>query len=408
MKMSLLELFKRISWKATAPSILLVLNSFAWLTIVNLLFNVILNQSPFPEMEKLCLSTMYFVGMAVSIVLGSKFFPDSQLKSLFLWFLTGTIVTFFLPFISINTPSNALLVLFLSFSLGMGLPSCLSYFADSINIESRGLVGGVIWSGIGFIVLLFVFLICAYGTWITIIMLAIWRIFGCLTFMCLTKHHKKFYTQKSLSYLELIRNRHILLYLLPWTLFSIINFAEVPILEKVFGVESFTFAQFAEYIFAGISGFIGGIMADILGRKRLIISGFIMLGIDYAFMSFFAGSHGALLLFMILDGITWGLFFTVFLTVIWGDLGEGYAKEKFYVLGGLPFLLSNLATVLVKPYISVIPPIAAFSFASFFLFLAVIPLMYAHETLPDKAFKEREIISYIEKAKRIREKFSKG
>jgi MFS family permease len=182
----------------------------------------------------------------------------------------------------------------------------------------------------------------------------------------------------------------------------------VPILEKVFGVESFTFAQFAEYIFAGISGFIGGIMADILGRKRLIISGFIMLGIDYAFMSFFAGSHGALLLFMILDGITWGLFFTVFLTVIWGDLGEGYAKEKFYVLGGLPFLLSNLATVLVKPYISVIPPIAAFSFASFFLFLAVIPLMYAHETLPDKAFKEREIRSYIEKAKRIREKFSKG
>jgi hypothetical protein len=44
------------------------------------------------------------------------------------------------------------------------------------------------------------------------------------------------------------------------------------------------------------------------------------------------------------------------------------------------------------------------SIASFFLFLAVIPLFYAPETLPEKEIKERELKGYIEKAKKIKEK----
>jgi hypothetical protein len=39
-----------------------------------------------------------------------------------------------------------------------------------------------------------------------------------------------------------------------------------------------------------------------------------------------------------------------------------------------------------------------FSFASVFLFLAVLPLIYAPETLPEKTMKDRDLKSYIEKA----------
>jgi hypothetical protein len=131
-----------------------------------------------------------------------------------------------------------------------------------------------------------------------------------------------------------------------------------------------------------------------------------MLGIEYATLSVFYISSTVSYLFMVLDGITWGFFFSVFFMTIWGDLGEGFEKEKYYTLGGLPFLLSNFVSVLVKPYVNVISPTAAFSFASFFLFLAVIPLMYAPETLPEKTLKERELKSYIEKAKKIKEKFT--
>ncbi|HUK85621.1 MAG TPA: hypothetical protein VLU95_07150, partial [Candidatus Acidoferrum sp.] len=55
-----------------------------------------------------------------------------------------------------------------------------------------------------------------------------------------------------------------------------------------------------------------------------------------------------------------------------------------------------------RPYIGatqpLIQPFLAFSFASFFLFIAVIPLMVAPETLPEKVMKDQDLMSYAEKA----------
>jgi MFS family permease len=189
-------------------------------------------------------------------------------------------------------------------------------------------------------------------------------------------------------------------------MFSLINFAEVPLLERVFGAEFFTFMGLVEYAFIGIFAIAGGIIADVVGRKRVVIAGFVMLGIEYATLSIFSNSPVTLYLFLTLDGITWGLFFSVFFMAIWGDLGENYEKEKYYTLGGLPYLLASFLSILIKPYASVISPTAAFSFASFFLFLAVIPLMYAPETLPEKKIRERELKGYIDKAKKVKEKYT--
>jgi hypothetical protein len=129
-----------------------------------------------------------------------------------------------------------------------------------------------------------------------------------------------------------------------------------------------------------------------------------MLGIEYAVLSTFSGNSITLYLFLILDGTTWGLLFSAFFTAIWGDLAENQEKEKYYVLGGLPYLLSNFLYVLVKPFVGGIPITTAFSFASFFLFLAVIPLMYAPETLPEKSMKDRELKNYLEKAQKFAHK----
>ncbi|MBX5328838.1 MAG: MFS transporter [Candidatus Bathyarchaeia archaeon] len=358
------------------------------------------------ETEKLSLFAMYFLGVAASAILGSKFFPRARVKFLYLWLFMGAVTTSLLITVSSNGMLvNVLFALFLGISIGIGLPSCLSFFADSTCIENRGFVGGIIWCGVGFIVLFLLFLVNALGRWEAIIALTMWRVFGGFTFMFLTRHHEKFSVQKSPNYLELVRKRDVLLYLFPWVMFSLINFAEVPILERMFGTESFTFAGFAEYAFAGIFAIIGGIVADVAGRKRVVITGFVMLGIEYATLSVFSSSPATLYLFMALDGITWGLFFSVFFMAIWGDLGEGYEKEKFYALGGLPFLLANFVSILIGPYANDIPQTVAFSFASFFLFLAVIPLMYAPETLPEKKIKERELKEYVEKAKKIKEKY---
>jgi MFS family permease len=398
---------KKIAWRETAPSILLVLNSFVWYVITYLVFSIIVNELEWLKMEKLSLFTAYFLGIATSSIIGSKFFPRARVKFLYLWLLMGTVATLLLITVSSNGMlANVLFAFFLGVSIGIGLPSCLSYFADSTSIENRGLVGGIIWSGVGFVVLFFVVLVNTLGRWETIVTLTIWRIFGCFSFLFLTRHHEKSSVQKSPSYLELVRKKDILLYLFPWVMFSLINFSEAPLLERVFGPEFFAFTEFAEYVFAGIFASVGGILADIVGRKRVVIMGFVMLGIEYATLSVFFGSPAALYLFMTFDGITWGLFFSVFFMSIWGDLGEGYEREKYYTLGGLPFLLANFVSILISPYASDISPTAAFSLASFFLFLAVVPLMFAPETLPEKAIRERELKQYIEKAKKVKEKFT--
>ena len=254
----------------------------------------------------------------------------------------------------------------------------------------------------GFTVLLFTFFINSLDGCIAIMTLTIWRFSGGIGFLFIDKLHKTHEilgAQKAPSYLELIRQRKILLYLFPWIMFSVINFAEAPILEIVFGTNVFAFLQLVEFAFIGVFAILGGTLADIAGRKRVVIPGFVMLGIEYAALSAFSDIPFAPYLFVTLDGITWGLLYSVFLTVLWGDLGEHYEKEKYYSLGVIPFLLLTILTILIKPYANDISPSTAFSIASFCLFLAVIPLMYAPETLPEKVMKDRDLQSYVDKAK---------
>jgi len=336
---SISALRKKTAWTETTPSILLVLNSFVWFTLTYISFNTMVNELELLETEKLSLFTTYFVGIAASAIFGSKLFPHARVKLLYLWLFMGATATSLLIIVSSNGMlANVLLALFLGVSIGIGLPSCLSYFADSTYIENRGLIGGITWSSVGFTVLFFAFLMNVLELWEAIVVLTIWRLFGGFIFLFLTRQHKKLGVQKSPSYLELIRKREILLYLFPWVMFSLINFAEAPLLERVFGAEFFTFMGLVEYAFIGIFAVAGGIIADVIGRKRVVIAGFIMLGIEYAALSIFSDSPVTLYLFSTLDGITWGLFFSVFLMAIWGDLGENYEKEKYYTLGGLPFL----------------------------------------------------------------------
>jgi hypothetical protein len=404
---SIRALREKIAWKETAPSIFLVLNSFTWWIIASAIFNSIVNGLSLLDTEKMGVFITYYASIGVAAVLGSKLFPRARTKSIDLWLFMGAIATILLTTVS-NSDFlvDTLLAIFFGASIGMGLPSCLSYFANSTSVENRGLVGGTIWSTVGFTALILAFSISILGQWETIIALAIWRLFGAIGFLVLNRKHAELAAQKSHSYLEIIRKKEILLYLFPWVMFCLINFAEAPILEGVFGENFFAFVQLVESAFVGIVAIVGGVIADVAGRKRVVIAGFVMLGIEYAAMSAFYQSPAALYLFLILDGVTWGLLVSVFLTVIWGDLGENYEKEKYYTLGGLPYLLANVLYILIEPQASAISPTAAFTFASFFLFLAVIPLMYAPETLPEKRIKDRELKSYVEKAKKAKEKYA--
>ena len=397
-----------LAWGLTAPSIILVLNSFVW-TIFSLpLVSAIINgrsESGAPDIERTILLLTLYSAVGISAIIGSKFFPRARTRLLEIWHFVGTTSTGLLIFISGNNMIiDSLLIFFFGTSVGIGMPSCLSQFANSTKIERRGITSGFVWSLVGFCVLFLAFLTASFEPWQTILALVVWRFFGGIGFASTNKKNCEPPNQQAPSYLELIRQKEILLYLLPWALFCLLNFAEAPILKKYFGLD-FAFTQVLVWSIAGFVAALGGYIADIIGRKSIVIAGFGMLGVEYAIVGLLTPSQPALYLYSILDGISWGLLSSVFLITIWGDLGENCEKEKYYVLGGLTFFISGLFSDLLSPHVDSISTGLAFSFASFFLFLAVIPLVYARETLPKKEIRKREIKDYLKTAEKIKEKY---
>ena len=292
---SIKMLRQKIFQKETAPAFFLLLNTFVWYLLIYFTLTTLFSQHQFIN-QSLYLFAVYFLGMAVAAIVGSKFPVRTRDNLLNTWLLLGALATFLLIVISSSNPIiNGLIIIFLGGSIGFGLPSCLSYFAKVAAIEKRGLIGGAIWSAVGLSVLVLGLMISVVGTLYVIIILGVWRLLGGIGFLLLNRKHEKIEDQKPLghlqiSYLTLLRKKEILLFLLPWVMFNVINFAEKPMLQNFFGVTQYSLVEFAEFIFIGIFAFIGGILADVGGRKRLIIAGFVMLGFEYAALSLFSSS----------------------------------------------------------------------------------------------------------------------
>lgn len=386
--------------------LILVVDAFAWYTLIFLLMTQTIGELNLPNIETLAIFSLFYVGVASSALLNpivAKRFKTRE-SFLLIWTFIGVWATISLLFMRVSMPSSALAIaFFVGFSTGIGLPSCLAYFADHVKVENRGKMGGIAWIIAGIGTLLLAILSLTANATVEILMLTGLRAAGLLFFLFKPKDVPSVSRTDS-SYSSILTDSRIFLYLIPWVMFCLINWVESPIVENLFGKEFFNFVTLVEFAVSGLFAFLGGLLSDLVGRKRIIITGFVMLGIEYAVLSFMQELMISRYIYILLDGISWGMFAVVFFIVLWGDLGGSGMKEKYYIVGGLPYLLATFLQVLIRQYVESIPASAAFSLASFFLFLAVLPLMYAPETLPERKLKERELKGYIEKAKKIKEK----
>lgn len=89
--------------------------------------------------------------------------------------------------------------------------------------------------------------------------------------------------------------------------------------------------------------------------------------------------------------------------VIWGELAI-HTTKKYYAVGEAPFFLTQVISLLLAPYVAMIPEYSAFSLAAFFLFIGVVPLLYARETLPERTIQQRQLEIYTKEALKLTQK----
>lgn len=397
----------KLSTNNTLFSIILLVNTFVWLFCISSILREIVNIGAFSDYEVFMVWSVNFCGAVVSIVVGaflaSKF--HQQIRFLLFWILFGTISSIAPIFMDATTINNVLATSALfSVSLGLGLPVCMARFADYTVVENRARLGGITFL---FIMVLGAFTsnLITENIMTSSLVLACWRGLALVAFFITDLDEGYVKREVNVSFISILKERSFVLYVVPWSMFSLVNYLSTSIGTSIHGEEFIYLLVLIGNILTGVFAIIGGFLSDIMGRKRITVVGFILLGLGYAILGIYPLSIFCLYFYTVVDGIAWGIFNVIFFFTIWGDLAYGKPSEKYYALGSLPYLLSNFLRLTVGPFIAnAVSAYAIFSFASFFLFLAVLPLMFAPETLPEKKIKERELKKYIEKAKKIKEK----
>jgi MFS family permease len=281
------------------------------------------------------------------------------------------------------------------------MPSCLSYFAESISIEHRGKAGGITLFASFFSMALMLVPLSTLDFVFSAAILVMWRAWSLPLVFLISERSPLEKGFKSRSMSSVLHNKAFLLYFAAWLMFSFVNSIEGVVVGLT--AEFQFFIRIIEPAIASFSALIAGILSDWMGRRRVLISGFVSLGIAYATIGFLSQLWIAWLFYFIIDGIAIGALWVLFVLVLWGDLAQN-GSEKFYAIGQTPFFLTEIIVLLSAPYLSSIPATSSFSLAAFFLFLAVLPLLYAQETLPEKSIRERELKIYVGQAKKIKEK----
>jgi len=386
----------------------LVLNIFVWLDMSNITLRSALSNPSIVAAERTVVWAFYYIIAIGSSLLGAILAPKIRIfRFLYFWMIFGVASSLIPAIFSVDTMTKGIGVSFLlATSFGLGMPSCLSYLADSTSIENRGRLSGIIYFTINLSMFISAMYLLRLDLTSQSIASAIWRASGLILFFWLKpKEEITDIKRKHAGYKSVLYNRSYLLYFIPWIMFSLVNGLDVPTLQKTFG-SSFDGLVLLSFVICSFSALFAGFMSDFIGRKRVTLYGFIALGLAYALLGVAPYWWVSWYFFAIIDGVAWGIFSVVLILIIWGELPLGVSKEKFYAIGGVPFIIGNMIQKLQYPYI-IVEPYAAFSFASFFLFLAVLPLMYAPETLPEKKMEIRRLKGYVEQAKKFTEKYTK-
>jgi MFS family permease len=392
------------SFRSFFAALILVADTFVWYLYSGKFISDITAAAGFSNSQSTIIWAINLIGTVLAIFFGfalSKRFR--RLSFLRYWLLVGVVLSLLGLVMDFSVLYQSMFFFALSgVYFGLGMPVALAYFAWVTKEDNRARFGGFTFL-ISFIAVFLLGAIGFSGVALNAVVLAIGQALAFALIFIIKPPDQPI--QKNVKYKEVFTNKTFVLYFVPWMMFAIVNYISTPIVNNIFP-DLFQQSILIENLLAGVIAVATGFFADRFGRKRLVLIGFVLLGIGYASLGLFEQNLVSWWFYTIADGVSWGIFYTIFLMTIWGDIAMGKKSEKFYAIGYLPFLFSIFTELSIANEISsLIDPKAIFSFTSFFLFLAILPLTYAPETLSQKTIQNKEMQNYIKKAQRKKSRF---
>ena len=340
-----------------------------------------------------------FWAIAVSFI-GGKI---NRRKLLFTSIILGIFSTILMAFLE-GPFFASILISLMGTSLGLGMPSSMALVADYTVVDNRGRASGIIVLGTFIVAFASIGIygmlgLGIFGLILILVAVRLISVFGLVSGKlgrALTVAEKKIR-------LPTAAYREFLFYLSPWVMFTIAsslarNLVTAGSLESgVDIVEGAYLGDRLRYVFIAVFGLAAGFMADRLGRKQPIILGIATFGIGYLLLGFSMGEM-AVNIYYVLSGITWGLFFVVFLAVP-GDLSTPILRERFYALGYI-LPVTALFAISTIPVENIGEHVGAALIAQIVggcIFLSMYPVFRAKETLTEKKMRERKMKEYAER-----------
>lgn len=392
----------RISGKKFIAVILLFFPSIAWFYLFDFLLIDFIASLNVNLTWQYIGKVLFYISIVSSAIIGSMVSEKwNRRRFLEFWIFLGVITTAFFAFAQ-GLMFFLILGVLAGISFGLGFPSSLAFLADSTGIEERARVSGAL------ILITFISLILTIGVITTlqlglIAILLICIILRAISFFALLIDPCERIVCRERGWRAVLITHGFWLYFLSWLMFSvaggIFDFIKLP--QSLEPEKISMLASVFLYVGVVLSSLISGFVSDRYGRKKPIIFGLITLGISYAFFSI-ATSPISYLLTRIIYGTAWGIIFVTYMLTVIGDFARTCSKEKFYAIGVVVPLIVFMVFQSFSDAFSLSISTSIFSsILSMILFISVVPLLYAPETLPKDKIRRRRVEEHLKKVKKL-------
>jgi len=347
---------------------------------------------------------VFFVSVVASGFVGSLLSEKvSSRKFLSYWIAFGILSTASLAFFA-GTVFAFVISICLGASFGLCFPLCQAILTTSTSIEERGRVAGItiFFTFVLVVGILIPTTVLNFGVLELVLMSIGLKVAG---IVALFLDPLKRESGRIESWFTVLTAPNFASYLVPWLIFQVANgiflFVQLPPSVDLPSIS--TIGLIIEYIGTILAALISGFLADYFGRKQPILAGLLMLGISYAMLALATNSFSFLIL-MLAEGVAWGLIAVSYMQVVIGDISTNFgSKEKFYLLGGMviPFLIKSTFSLIQESSQFTIAASALSPLLSIVLFVSVVPVWRAMETLPMAKIRERKLRKHVEKISKI-------